>query len=350
MSDGTDVAEAAVRVIAAVGATAADALGGGAARLVVDLVRSRLHLAGEERAGAAVGAVAADPQDQGARTEVLDALVRVLAADPGFRTYLAGVVVQAQPSARQVAPPPSGPIDHSIVVDHGASAKGNFALRDVVVNKIRTGGTGTLAVVVIGLAALLAATVYGGSKLVTSSGATPFARPGVGGHRAAVLNDLDTGRSVLPDLHAMPTGWTLLRDYPVSRCQGAASACPGVLSIGRIDFHNPYDQDAVFLMAAFSSVEEAKAGFATALGNVGDGGGGTPLAIPAFGDQSSAVKQSSSTVTSVVRVGTVVLQVDETGANDDFELKTLENLTRMFAARSQEAQDGVTPTARAEEE
>lgn len=72
------------------------------------------------------------------------------------------------------------------------------------------------------------------------------------------------------------------------------------------------------------------------------------LAIPALGEQAFALELSKGKGQAYVRVGTVVAAVQEEGANDDYEVATLEVLAQMLAERAQEAQDGHTPTARAQ--
>lgn len=347
MSGGTamamDLAAAAVEAVAraanAAVAGASGAAGAAAGGMIVDLVRGRLGAVSQGTE--AVAAVELSPDDPDARARLHEKLAAVLAEDPAFAAYLASVLAPPPPAS-----PPS--LVGSINIDRNGRARGTFVLGDQAVTKIRRGSPGALAGLVV-IAALLVTAIYGLGRLVTDDdgGRAPGGNGG-GGRQVKVLDDPAVVSSVVPDLHSMPTGWTT---RSTGSLKSGADACPeatdckGVLHTAQASFRNPFDQSASFAVVACASAADAQRLYEdiarTGLGS------GSPLAMPALGDQSSAAEMSKGQGLALARVGTTVVYVSEKGSNDDYEVETLQALAQMVAQRAQEAQNGLTPTARA---
>ncbi|MET9852973.1 hypothetical protein ABZY57_08510 [Streptomyces sp. NPDC006450] len=337
-----DLAAAAVEAVAraanAAVAGASGAAGAAAGGMIVDLVRGRL---GAVSQGAeAVAAVELSPDDPDARARLHEKLAAVLAEDPAFAAYLASVVAPPPPAA-----PPS--LVGSINIDRNGRARGTFVLGDQAVTKIRQGSPGALAGLVL-IAALLVTAIYGLGRLVTDDDGRAPGGSGGGGRQVKVLDDPAVVSSVVPDLHSMPTGWTT---RSTDSLKSGADACPeatdckGVLHTAQASFRNPFDQSASFAVIACASAADAQRVYEDIARK--SLGSGSPLAMPALGDQSSAAEMSKGQGLALARVGTTVVYVSEKGSNDDYEVETLQALAQMAAQRAQEAQDGLTPTARA---
>ncbi|TWF91193.1 hypothetical protein [Kitasatospora viridis] len=215
------------------------------------------------------------------------------------------------------------------------------------VNRFRRGGSGTVALLVAA-ALVLALAVYGGTRLVEGGGGTPRNA----GHRVAVLEDPQTVRAVLPDLRSVPSGWSYSDSGPqvspfTDSCIPPHEGCVAPLADGQVRFWSNPQQKVSFEVLTFSSAADARQMFG-ALPGPSDG---TPLTMPAIGDQSTAVLVSDSVATARVRVGTTLMTT--TIDNTPFIIRTADTdalapLARMFADRSQEAQSGRPPTARAQ--
>ncbi|MGW1105748.1 hypothetical protein [Streptomyces sp. NPDC002540] len=339
--DGADLAAAAVDAVARAAAAATTEAGGAAGGMVIDLVRGRLRdvAQGEE----AVSEVERTPDDSDARSRLREKLSEVLAEDPAFAAYLASVLAPPKPTEQ---PTNVGGIN----IDRGGRARGTFVLGNQAVTKIRKGDPGAL-VAVVAVVVVLALAVYGLARLATGDEGAPV--PGAG-HRVTVLKDPATVKAVAPDLHAMPTGWTSTSTTSLASGGEACSEmsekqqCAGILSVAQSAFHNPYDQSASFAVIACASADDAQRVYDDIEQRMGRKSESKPLAIPAFGDQAYALELSKGEGQAFVRVGTVVAAVQEEGANGDYEVATLEVLAQMVAERAQEAQDGHTPTARAQ--
>ncbi|HEY5835022.1 hypothetical protein [Streptomyces sp.] len=339
MADGVDLAAAAVDAVALAAGGAATAAGGAVADAIVGLVRGRLgSVSGGEEA---VSAVEQTPEDPDARSRLREKLSVVLSEDPAFAAYLASVLAPPKPTE-----PPT--IVGSINVDRSGRARGTFVLGDHVVTKIRKGDPGAL-VAVVAVVVVLALVVYGLAQLATGSD-WPLSHAG---HRVTVLKDPAMVKAVLPDLQSMPTGW---RSKSEASVESGADVCRGpqrkrceemILSLAQASFRSPYDQSALFEVVACASAADAQRAYDDITQQEKSS---IPrlLAMPAFGDQSLALEVSEGKGEAFVRVGTIVVTVTEEGHNDNYEVATLEELTRMAAERAQEAQDGRTPAARAD--
>ncbi|MFI8103744.1 hypothetical protein [Streptomyces sp. NPDC086023] len=299
--------------------------------MAVELVRGRLS--GVPQGPEAVSAVEQAPDDPDARTRLREKLAEVLDEDPAFAAYLASLLVPPMPTA-----PPTNM--GSIHIDRGSRARGNFVLGDQAITKIRKGDPVAI-LSLVAVVVVLALAVYGLSGLVGDDG-SPSADSG---HKVTVLKDPEAVKAIAPDLHSMPAGWTSRSEPAVRDCDESPDKCKGVLSVAQSSFRNQFDQSARFGVAACASVADAQRVYRE---TTQAGKSGKPLAIPALGQESSAVEISASEGQAYARVGTVVVYVAEHGSNDDYEVKTLESLAQMIATRAQQAQDGEKPGARAQ--
>ncbi|MEV7420177.1 hypothetical protein [Streptomyces sp. NPDC089919] len=339
MTNGVDLAAAAVDAVARAGAAALTAVGTGAGNTAVEIVRGRLS--GVQQGPEAVSAVERAPEDADARARLREKLAAVLAEDPAFASYLASVLAPPRP-----AEPPSHTTG-SIHIDRGARAKGTFVLGDQAITKIRKGDP----VALLGLGAVivvLALVVYGLAGLI--GGDDDASAGGGSGHKVTALKDLETVKSVAPDLHAMPAGWASTSEPSVSKrgsnaCKPSEPGCEGVLSIARSQFDSQSRQSVAFVVAACASAEAAKTTYRDALKEARRG---KPLSVSAAGQESMAYEVSTGEARAVARIGTVVVSVTEESEGGTYEVATLDSLLRMVAARAQQAQDGETPSARAQ--
>ncbi|MCX5166158.1 hypothetical protein OOK39_44780 [Streptomyces sp. NBC_00264] len=339
MTDGMDLATAAVEAVAQTATAAATAAGSAIGGMAVDLVRSRLSSVdqGEE----AVSAVEETPDDPDARSRLREKLSQVLSEDPAFAAYLASVLAPPKPTEPRT-------IAGSINVDRGSRARGTFVLGNQAVTKIRRGDPWAL-VAIVAVVVVMAAAAYGIFLLATGDDGPPSPDAG---HRVTALRDSAMVKAVVPDLHSMPSGWTV--SSPASLAPGTAACkglgvdqCEGILSVARAWFDNPYDESADFLVTAWASADDAQRFYDRVTRQVKQVSGATPVAMPAFGDQSIAIERSDGMNKSglaYVRVGTTVVAVEQVHYVN-FRLSALEALTQMVAERAQEAQDGRTPTA-----
>ncbi|MFC9397537.1 hypothetical protein ACFTWS_30885 [Streptomyces sp. NPDC057027] len=337
--NGVDLATAAVEAVARAAVTAA---GGAAGDMVVGLVRGRLR--DVDQGAEAVSEVERTPGDFDARSRLREKLATVLAEDPAFAAYLASVLAPPRPTERPVN-------TGSVVVDRGGRARGTFVLGDQAITRIRKGDP-TALVAVVAVVVVLVLAVYGLARLTAGGGGSSSLGPE--GRRVTVLKDPETVKAIAPDLHSMPTGWTVTSSPSVESGGDACSRsvernCDGVLSTAWSSFHNPFDQSAAFLVAACASADAAQRFYeGLAQQSPEESNEAKPLAVPALGDQASALEISKGEGEAYIRVGTVVVAVRERGSNDDYEVATLEALAKMIAERAQEAQDGQAPAARAQ--
>ncbi len=332
-----DLANAAVEAVAQ---GTAGAIGG----TVADLVRRRLS--GIGRQDAAVAAVQESPDDPDARSRLRERLAEVLSEDPAFAAELASVLALPRPNVAST-------VSHSINVDRGSRARGTFVLGDQAVTKIRKGDPWALMAVVAAVA-VMALLIYGIIRSATDDDGPPSAAPG---HRVTALEDPTTIKAVAPDLHSMPSGWTSRESTSLTTGGAAcrelpADRCPGLLGVAQGAFDSPYDQEAIFVVAAWDSADAAQGFYDRLARQLTKAGEATQVAMPAFGDRSIAMEfsddDSNEHGEALVQVGTVLVAVREGDTAQyygRYQLDTLQALTRMVAERAQQAQDGQTPSA-----
>ncbi|MFI6019156.1 hypothetical protein ACIBCP_16220 [Streptomyces sp. NPDC051287] len=349
MTDGMDLATTAVNVVAQAAGAAATAAGGAIGGTAVELVRRRLS--GIGRGEEAVRAVEESPEDPDARSRLRERLSEVLSEDQAFAAEL----------TRALRPPK--PVDtptnvNSIVIDKGSKAKGKFLIGNQTVTKIRKGDPWAL-VAVVAVVAVMALLIYGIVRLAAADDGPPSADSG---HSVTALKDSATVKAVVPDLHSMPSGWTSSETTSLTTAPAACGTditedqCAKLLSVAEAAFDNPYDQTAGFVVLAWRSADDAQSFYDIITREARKETGATQVAMPAFGDQSIAFEHkddnSNKSGLAMVQVGTVLIEVSEGDKADYFgtyELDTLQALTRMVAERAQEAQDGQTPSAAAQQ-
>lgn len=355
MSEGLDLAATAVGIISAAATGSATAVGSSAGQLITDLVRTRLQTVAD--GSTAVASVEVNPQDAAAQARLSHVLAHVLAADPAFRSDLADSISQAQAAS----PSPASSVG-SIIIGQRARAKGNFALRDVVINHVRGANSSTLAIYAIGLIVLLVLAIYGGTHVITdntpssggpeSRGAGVESQPSAGsgqpgaatdaGHQPAVatLNDPALVKAILPDQASMPPGWTLAGSATVG------SSCPGCMA--KVQYTGP--ASLTFMVTAHTTVADAKDIFdSSGLGDAPN----IQLDMPEVGDQRVGTRgfapgEVPGHVYTLVRMGTLDLEVREfkasSAVNAD-DIATVEVAVLVLADRAQQAQVGQMPTA-----
>lgn len=285
------------------------------------------------------------PDDADARARLREKLAEVLAEDPAFAAYLMSVMAPPRP-----AHPPTNV--GSIHVDRNARARGTFVLGDQAVTRIRTGDP--LAVVsLVAVVAVLALALYGLVGLVGGDDGGGGGGRSWSGSRGSVtvLKDPETVKAVLPDLHSMPTGWTITDEPSIlvgeAACAEVYRSCDGVLSVAQSSFHDQFNQSASFGVIACASAEDARRLYTQLIAEPQADSEAKPLSMPALGHESAAFEMSDRMGQALVRVGTTLVWAEERGNNGDYQVETLEKLLRMAAARAQEAQDGRTPGASA---
>ncbi|MFD8012649.1 hypothetical protein [Streptomyces sp. NPDC058955] len=342
MASGADLAAAVVDLVAQAGSAALTGAGGAVGGMAVELVRGRLS--GVAQGPEALAAVEQAPDDADARGRLRAKLAEVLAEDPAFAAYLASVLAPPRPTH-----PPT--TVGSIHIDRNARARGTFVLGDQAITRIRKGDP-VAVVSLVAVVVVLALALYGLAGLVGGDGEGEGGRGWSGsGGGVTVLKDPETVKAVLPDLHSMPTGWTIASEPSVlvgeAACADVDRSCDGVLSVAQSSFHDQFDQSANFGVVACGSVEDARRVYKELLAEPQANSEAKPLAVPALGQESAAFEISQGMGQAIARVGTTLVFVEEKGSNSDYQVETLEKLLRMAAARAQEAQDGRTPGASA---
>ncbi|MEV7420178.1 hypothetical protein [Streptomyces sp. NPDC089919] len=350
MSAGFDLAAAAVDAIARGGAAR-----GADERAAVELLRDRLD--GVPEGPEAVAAVERVPEDVQARLRLRDAAAAVLAGDPAFAAHLAELL--APPEAP--APPRPVPVPE---LPPGTGRTGRDRTR---AGGDRTGprrGSGTAAaaalarraaarvrarepVALLSLTAVVLVLALAGYGL---SGVLGGGGDGADGPRRVVaLKDPEKVKDIAPGLPAMPPGWTTMSAPEVKECEPKKEDCSGVLHQSWSYFKDPNEQMVTFEVTACASTDDARRVYRRLVTKEEDGDS-DHLSLPSLGDQSAGFEdrdEGDDEGSTFVRVGTVVISVWAANVQGPYEPATLRTLTRMIAARAQEAQNGQPPSARA---
>ncbi|MBO1414905.1 hypothetical protein [Streptomyces sp. FH025] len=280
------------------------------------------------------------PSDQARRLLLGRVLSEVLGSDQSFAADVGNWLPPAPPEPTvppKPTSPPGSPYGAPSVNSSGNTFTGgkgparNITVGNKITNITRQGDSKTI-LLLLTLAVVLALSVYGGAKVFS----------GPDGNRAAVLSNANA-QAVLPDLSSMPTGWTTASPPELRPC-GDNPNCPK--AAGAAEFRGPNRAWARFEISGFDSTETARQGYQV----VTQENDGKRLAMAPTGDQSMAYEVSSSDATTVIQVGTTLLRIEH-GAGyttGSYDMPLLERLAAMFAERSQQAQNGQTPTARVE--
>ncbi|MQS15436.1 hypothetical protein F7Q99_25000 [Streptomyces kaniharaensis] len=321
MADGQELV---ARVVDALRQTAAGGSPAAPGSVVADLVRTRLRAM---PAGAqAVDAIEAGPADPKARAALTTVVAQLLTEDPAFAGYLL---------TTELGRPADPPTVHLRIGPPPTSARRT------------TGGIlVTLALVVV--ASLVALGINLGSR--------PLLQPGVHGyaHAATALRDPGQAQGVLPDVQAMPSGWRIesgphagtgtTDDVPCV----VRDTCDEQLAYATVTFRVGSRRSVQFTVLTFASPEAAGRAFDTMLGSTGGGDAPVTVPLPPIGDRSAARTRGSQGGEALVRVGTTLLHVHDSGPGATAaDIPVLTAFARLLATRSQQAQDGRTPDAAA---
>ncbi|MFE9423507.1 hypothetical protein ACFYNO_11165 [Kitasatospora sp. NPDC006697] len=177
-------------------------------------------------------------------------------------------------------------------------------------------------------------------------GSHPFSS----GHRATAL-DHDRLRTVLPALADLPAGWTP-DDSPnvetpdCSNASGAqqTEACHLTTGVAEVSFKDSRSVSLGFGVFSTTSTADADRLFDAMLASTNLTDNAQPYSFATVGDRSTALTSDSDTEV-IARVGTTVLLLDYNTGRADTAAFT--PLARMLATRSQQAQDGHLPSAKA---
>ncbi|MFI6157138.1 hypothetical protein ACIBCA_31160 [Kitasatospora sp. NPDC051170] len=309
-----------------------------------EVVRARLRVTPE---GARVVAAAeASPEDAGARAELSAAVARLLATDAAFAQYLGTTELggAADPDTVRLKTG-SGP---STVQLRTKSSPSTVQLRIGGGAKAATRGANLpiiTALVLVLVAALVAIGVHLSSRPLLDPG---LARDGHSLREPAQL------RTVLPDLPALPQiAWAVESGPSSGTGSGGevpcllpvpSDGCPGQLAYATETFRVAMIATTRFSVIAFDSPQTAERAFATLLDRIGGPKDATAVPFPQVGDQSAARTHGATGADAIVRTGSVLLHVHDSGSPMT-TLTAPTALARMLATRLQQALDGRHPDA-----
>ncbi|MFD8084701.1 hypothetical protein ACFV4F_23730 [Kitasatospora sp. NPDC059722] len=311
---------------------------------VAELVRTRLRAVpgGEE----ATVSAAADPADPRARAALTAAVGRLLAEDPAFARYLLSTELgpPTSPSTVQLRTAPADPPTVHLQARPGDGGTVQLRLKPASGRRATGGILVTLALVVV--ASLVALGINLGDR--------PLLQPGVHGfdHAATALRDPARAQGVLPDPAAMPGGWRIETAPQSGTSAGdgvpcfVQDACDQQLAYATVTFRAGPRHSAKFIVVTFATAATAGRAFGTMLERVGGTGAAAAVPLPSIGDQSAARSHGADGMEALVRVGTTLLYVGDSGADATAaDAPALTVFARLLAARAQQAQDGRTPDA-----
>ncbi|MFD7907537.1 hypothetical protein ACFV4F_35745 [Kitasatospora sp. NPDC059722] len=339
--DGSDlvamVVEALVQTASHTVGAAGAALGGEA------LARVRESLRQWPQWAHALGRVEARPGDQQAQWDLALAVGQLLAGDPGLAANL-----RARLSVAMTAPPPmaGAPMPQAAPAWQGGGdanwpAYSPGTVQGTSARRSRAWAV-TGGVVVLGV-------------IGTLTGLGLYLGTGPDGPKP--LANLDQVKAVMPDLHAVPDGWTQEKApsaVPKGDCGGdgvppaQVSLCEQIVGRGDSRFHADDGKTQVeFQLMAGPSPEWGDKMYDVAYG-ISDGlPEKPPMAAPKAGERSSVFMEGQC-VELLVKSGSNVLRISYCPENPSApNVEVVNRITRMFAARSQQAQDGKTPDAAA---
>ncbi|WP_326754309.1 hypothetical protein OIE73_23580 [Streptomyces hirsutus] len=338
--DAGELAGLAVGVVAAVATGAATGVGEGAGAAVTEVVRARLT--STERGQRALEGLDADANAAPARSEAAGVLREEVEADPELRNrlehHLSGITAHS-----------------SVVITGGRVSRSPIAVGPLTINNTRQ-ARGWFAAAAALLVALVVLAAYGGVQLFgadDSPGATPQG-PARSGPRAAEDGEgppdrdgdtagdtsgfLSAGETakILPTLQDMPPNWTQYR-----RAQVASASEAGECHKGRVEYKST-EPDVGHLVAEFDvyacpSADTAGTGYKELIRRQQGYDETTPISMPRFGDESTALvyyksAKDNSTAVTVVRTGTVLLMLKYAHVDDQPDYSAhVQELTAIFA-------------------
>ncbi|MFJ2809750.1 hypothetical protein [Kitasatospora sp. NPDC087271] len=325
MGDGQEL----VPVVVGVLVRAAEGVSGGPGRSVADLVRVRLRATPE--GARAVDAVEANPGDARARAGLTAAVGELLTTDPAFARYLA---------TTELGRPADPPTVHLRVDPAVAGAQARAARIGAAPVLV------TLALIVV--AALVAVGINLGSRPLLRPGGPDLA------HAGRTLRDPAQVQGVLPDLRAMPGGWQVESGPQSGAGPGQdvpcllPDACDQQLAYATVTFRAVTTHSAQFTVVTFASADAAGRAFDAMLAHVGGADAAAAVPLPPIGDQRAARTHGAEGAEALVRVGTTLLYVRDSGPGSDAATPVLALFARLLAERAQQAEDGREPDAAAQ--
>ncbi|MGW3046064.1 hypothetical protein ACWC9T_40095 [Kitasatospora sp. NPDC001159] len=295
--------------------------------------------------------LAAEPCSEEAQRDVTAAVRELLTIDKTLEAALAA----RWPAPETEVPAQDGPFtvavgDHTgIGTGTGQTAVGSH--NTVVGRDMKTthrhGVGGVLVTVVVAAAVVAGVGSYLGlHKAQQSDG------PGLG--RGTAVLTVDQVKSVLPDLHAVPTGWSVADPPSVSsrpECPpGAPTPDSGedsceVRTSGLVVFSATDGAAVRVSVVAGPSTAWADTWYRQFLSGP-DVPPHSDISFPALGDASEAVNTKNGTFF-VAKIGTTLVTVnyEPLHPRNGWDSSKVIPIARMLTARSQQAQNGEAPTA-----
>lgn len=325
-----------VQIIAQMAGGTATAVGTGVGQAVSNVVRERLGRSEDGRS--AIRAVDEQPADPVAGAALRALLQAEIDADPKFAQAVAVALAGAAPAE----------FPHSAtgsITLHGSTVRGRntISLGPVTINNTGTARFTLLAVALV-FFGLIAAGIYGGTQLF--GGGSTSARP------MSALSDGAT-RRVLPDLSALPAGWTK-SDGPAAREASQMSKDAGITHSEWVEFLMGSERGKLSISVVAFASEDKSAAFYRGSAERELATGENPLvSMPRIGDEVFAYSYppgngKEGSLQMMMRVGTVIVLIEgDSVEGQPFESSRLEVLAKMMAERAQQAQGGQEPVATA---
>ncbi|MFH9662624.1 hypothetical protein ACH4NF_31295 [Streptomyces sp. NPDC017248] len=329
--------ETVVQIFAQMAGGTAAAVGTGVGQAVADIVRERL--AHSEVGRSAMRAVEERPADPVAGSQLRALLQSELDADPDFARKISLALAGSPP-----AESPRSALG-SITID-GSTLRGQntISLGPVTLHNTRNVRFSLLAGALV-FVALIAAGIYGGTQLVTGSG----------GQEARSVTALSAGatRRVLPELSALPAGWTQSAG-PKAEEANERSKEMGLTHLESVVFlmRSP-NAELQLSVAAFASADKAAAYYRGVKEQEVASREDAQVPVSQTGDESFASSippgnGKEGRLDLIMRVGTVIVLIGgDSVEGQPFEASRLEVLAKMMAERAQQAQNGQEPVAAA---
>ncbi|MGC9443003.1 hypothetical protein [Streptomyces sp. WG5] len=354
-----DIVAETVRVMTAVVGGAAAAVGTEIAQAVTGLVRGRL--VGSEEGRAALSALEERPTAPESVSALAEELRRQIEANPDFAARLEAALTDTAPVGY------SSQVSHSIQISGSARVRGSTLSLGPVTFNNTPAGRASMVVVVVAFVALLALAVYGilqvldtdgapsqgsrapevsGTPLVTGSPGDTVSSGTTGGadgptrEDIAPLADETAVLSVMPGPADVPVGWSQVGAPRLFETDPGAADRLNASYVARAKYADGDRSLTRFLVFAYSDERNAQAGYALSRSRVG--AANRALSMPATGDESFAyTSPESGQMLSVVRVGTVVIEVSGTGSGDHpYSGPDLQSMTELMTQRALTAQVG----------
>ncbi|MGW6244360.1 hypothetical protein [Streptomyces roseolus] len=354
-----DIVAETVKVMTAVVGGVAAAVGTEIAQTVSALVRARL--ADSEEGRAALSTLDERPTAPESESALTAELRRQMEVDPGFAAQLEAAFTGTAPTSY------SSHVTHSVLISGRAQVRrSTISLGPVTFNNTPAGRAGMVALVVA-LVVLLALAIYGTVRILdsddTPSQGNPAPRANSTSQKAdppgeaassdtsggadgptrediAPLTDQASVLSVMPGTADVPVGWSQVEAPRLFETDPGDADRLNASYVARAKYADGDRSLTRFIVFAYSDEKNAQAGYA--LSRSGVGAANRALSMPATGDESFAyTSPESGQMLSVMRVGTVVVEVSGTGSGDHpYSGSDLQSMTELMAQRALAAQVG----------